>query len=247
MLPGPVIGKFATVARFVNGSITPLSGLSSGVSSSVVGAMKGSFASSAADATAPVPLAARVTGERASGGELGGEGGLDLDDPCTVAEVRKLITQFVFAENLDGVGQDAQMCLRKPRSVPWCSANVVWSDIDDAVILLKRLINEDERLSGYGRVWNVDAFHAETDGMVGEKGRKWFDECWTTERRAVNQDESEEERACEYSSQVVKGADHDCILDPAFHASEVWLKRVRDAVPVADHTAAQNQVHHTAS
>ncbi|KAJ4311243.1 hypothetical protein N0V94_008050 [Neodidymelliopsis sp. IMI 364377] len=143
---------------------------------------------------------------------------LDLDNAHTVNQLRNHIVSFLFAENTDGIGQDAQLCLKKPRSVPWCSPSVPWSDMDDAVPLLSHLFSEA------GRTCTVDVFHAETDVMVGEKGRLWFDSCWTGE-----ESQETEARGFEYRSRVVEGADHDFILDPVFGASEAWLRRVGEA------------------
>ncbi|KAF3032683.1 hypothetical protein E8E11_002940 [Didymella keratinophila] len=145
---------------------------------------------------------------------------LDLDDPVVVKDLRTLLPTFLFAETIDGAGQDAQLCLRKLRSVPWSTPTQPWADIDDAVHKLQNTIAIE---TSSGRRWMIDAFHAETDVMVGEKGQIWFDECW---QNALT-DAGEEDRIM-YRSQVVQGSDHDLILDPVFGASGKWMERVAE-------------------
>jgi len=42
---------------------------------------------------------------------------LELNDPYVVNDLRKYITQFLFAESMDGISADAQLFLKKPRSI----------------------------------------------------------------------------------------------------------------------------------
>ena len=218
-LPAGLIGKLASVAKLVNGSINHVTHMSTGLSSITANGIKSSSLRSVAPKS-PVALQEGASDECTTG-VYNGQWDLDLDNSAVVNELRELIPTFLFAEQVDGVGQDAQMCLRRPRTVPWCSPIIPWDDIDDAVRLLSKTLNEDERLSRHASLWSFSAFHAETDVMVGEKGRVWFDGCWG--------DRTDSLRSYEYKSQVVQGADHDFILDPAFGASDLWLKRVGDA------------------
>jgi hypothetical protein len=114
-----------------------------------------------------------------------------------------------------------------------------WSDIDYVVPLLSRIISEDSRMNGHNRTWTVDTFHAENDDMVGVKGRQWFDNCWLPGRSSTSSSRRDSPDVVqqstygsyEYRSEVVKGADHNYLMDPVFGASDVWFKRVRDAIP----------------
>jgi len=95
------------------------------------------------------------------------------------------------------------------------------------------------RLDEHNRTWNIDAFHAGDDDMVGERGREWFDSCWLPGRTSTSSTRSNfsdvvqhySHGSYEYRSEIVKGADHNYLMDPAFGASELWLQRVRDACP----------------
>jgi hypothetical protein len=230
-LPAPMIGKFASIAKLVNNNVMPLI------------AMSGSLSSPGLHSTpAPVLLPLTPTTPRSRASSIGSHesySGLNLDDANVVKELREYIGVFSFAESLDGASADAQLFLNKPRSVPWCSPSIVWSDIDDFVPLLSRIIEEDSRLDDHTRTLTIDAFHAASDHMVGERGGLWFDQCffpgrsstWSTRRNSSEPVQQYSHRNYDYRSEVVKGSNHDYLVDPAFGASEVWLQRVRDAIP----------------
>ncbi|KAF2872193.1 hypothetical protein BDV95DRAFT_628590 [Massariosphaeria phaeospora] len=238
LLPAPLVGRFASMARFVNDNVMPLTGLSS----NLLHARKISR-HDPRSAPAPVPLAPYENSSRASSiGSRGGPIGLDLDDPRVVTELRQLITTYLFAEAMDGISADARLFLKKPRSVQWCSPSIYWSDIDYVVPLFSKMILEDESVHESNKEWLIDAFHAETDHMVGEKGRKWFDNCWmpapspsTSPRSSTSRTSAtvtDKLECCyDYQSEVVEGTEHNYIMDPAFGASEIWLSTVRAAFP----------------
>lgn len=223
LLPASVIGKFSGLASFVNSSVVPVLGMSSGLSSTVTSSLKSS--KSARGAPGVTPTSSNGNVRTSSEADVCA---LALDDPSIVKELRTLFPTFLFAESIDGAGQDAQLCLRKPRTVPWSTLAQPWEDIDDAVHQLKSIIKNDPRS---GRNWTVDAFHAESDGMVGDKGQVWFDRCWRGDRTGADDD-----GAVAYRSQKVKDSDHDFILDPVFGASEHCLKRVAESFGAADVT-----------
>lgn len=200
-------------------------------------------ASTSASIPAPIPLTPTALSIRTRATSLFSREGsceLSLDDDGVVQELRKHITAFLFAECMDGISADVQLFLRKPRSVAWCSSSVFWSDFDYAVPLMSKIIDEEDGIDGFGRSWTVDAFHAQTDAMVGEKGRIWFDSCWISHQ--LTQESFLEENlysphsafrnSYRYRSHVVEGTEHNYLMDPAFGASESWLQRVRDAFPI---------------
>tara|TARA_R110002003_G_scaffold290_6_gene18570 strand:+ start:6127 stop:7035 length:909 start_codon:yes stop_codon:yes gene_type:complete len=233
MLPAPMIGQFASVAKFVNGNVIPVVGLSGSLVHGVMGSWR--------SAPGPVPLTPTTTRSRApSINSYDNYSGPDLDNPVVVEELRKYITKFLFAESMDGISADAQLFMKKPRSVPWCSPSLLWSDINYAVPLLSKVIEQDARLDGHNRTWVIDAFHAESDNMVGDRGRQWFDNCWLPGRPSTSSGGRDSfdtvppssHESYEYRSKIVEGTDHNFLMDPAFGASELWLRRVRDAFPL---------------
>jgi hypothetical protein len=212
LLPASLIGKFGALGKFVNQNVVPVVGLSG----SLVTGFKASLQSSG-PLPGPVALTAfnATSTPEPSNGSSGGLQDIDLDDIQVVDELRNEITKFVFAENVDGVSADTQLFLK--RTVTWRSPNIDWDDFDDAVKLLSKVISEDDRLTGSNRTWAIDCFHAENDQMVGEKGKQWFNDIWVSSQ-------SYEYRSCD-----VKGTEHNFLLDPAFGASEIWLRRVSEA------------------
>ncbi|KAF1927680.1 uncharacterized protein M421DRAFT_64431 [Didymella exigua CBS 183.55] len=217
LLPAGMIGRFSSVARWVNGTVASVVHMATGVSSGGASVPVENAATVAEQPRLDAEGLVSVQSERSGDAMCA----LDLDDPGAVNGLRTLITTFLFAENIDGAGQDAQLCLRKPRSVPWSTPGRPWADIDDAAGQLRGIIADE---SHAGRRWGVDAFHAETDAMVGERGREWFDGCWRGAPTGANED-----GGIAYTSQIVAGADHDFILDPVFGASERWLERVAES------------------
>ena len=226
MLPASMIGKFSSLARFVNEKLVPLVGMSTGLSSTVANSVKTSLPHTIPPGV-PVSLEPH-TGGRREQRDIEGEQSLDLNDSNVVKELGNLVPTFLFAEENAGVGQDTQLCLRKPRSIPWSTLAVPWKDFDDAVRAFERLrgaTGQDNRMSEATKTLRVDVFHAETDSLVGHKGQEWFDSCWKRDEDAASGSLS----PFEYYSQTVKGSDHDSILDLGLGASETWLKGVGDA------------------
>jgi hypothetical protein len=229
LLPAPIIGKLASIAKIVNNNVMPLIALSGGLSSPGLHSTP-----------APVLIPLTPTTPRSRAASVGSHesyNGLDLDDANVVKELRDYIAMFLFAESIDGVSADAQLFLNKPRSVPWCSPSLEWSDIDHFVPLLSKVMKEDGRLDGHTRTLTIDAFHAASDHMVGKRGQDWFNSCWKgssspSARSGLSEPVQQySHQGYDYRSEVVESTDHDNLVDSAFGASEVWLQRVRDAIP----------------
>jgi len=217
LLPASLIGKFGSLVKFVNQDIIPLVGLSGAMINGIGSSL--SHADRAAAPVAPITPSASVSQKPINNPHESIQD-LALDDPQVVDELRKHIAKFMFAEGVDGFSMDTQLFLK--RSVPWCSSSVVWNDFDDAIQLLSRTIQDDNQLTGSNRVWMIDCFHAENDQLVGEKGRKWFNEIWTPSQ------------SYRYRSEEVKGTEHDFLIDPKFGASNAWLQRVSETWHTSD-------------
>jgi hypothetical protein len=212
LLPAALIGKFGALGKFVNQNVGPVVDLSG----SLVTGFKASLLSSG---PSPGPVTLTASTATPTPGSFNGSSesllDIDLNDLQVVDELRRHITKFVFAENVDGMSADTQLFLK--RSVTWRSPSIDWSDFDYAVQLLSKVISEDDRLLGSNRTWAIDCIHAENDQMVGEKGKQWFNNIWTLSQ-------SYEYRSCD-----VEGTEHNFLLDPAFGASAIWLQRVSEA------------------
>ncbi|KAF2473394.1 uncharacterized protein BDR25DRAFT_282909 [Lindgomyces ingoldianus] len=232
LLPAPLIGRFMSVARFVNKNVMPLAGLSS----SFLHGIKDSFLRSNST-PAPIPLDPSSLSPTASRTSSQSPAELNFDSPAVVEELRQLIISYLFAESTDGISADAKLFLKRPSSTTWCSPSVFWSDVDYAVALLSKIIEEEKGASNNPRKWIIESFHGETDDMVGEKGRTWFDSCWTPSGSSssnlsgarTGSARNENSTGFEYRSEVVPGSEHNYLMDPAYGASEGWLRRVREA------------------
>lgn len=226
-LPAGAVATFGSIVRFVNQNVVPVTGVNGDVFKGVKDLIGFSMPAGGGGAVAPVQVQVQADGNGGRGGLGGGVArGIDLDDEDVVQELRKEIMSYVAAEDLDGVGEDAQLFLRKPREVEWCAGSTVeaekWKDIDSAVKVLAGIVGSE---GDGGRKWVVDAFHAEEDNMVGMKGRVWFDGCW----EVVKGSGDGEGGGIEYRSEVVPDSDHNFLMDPGFGASGKWLGRVRDS------------------
>lgn len=220
LLPTPLIGKFASVAQSINKHVIPWVGLSSGL----LRDLKTSILNLNSDLKlAPVPLEPSVTHSRAPTTERDQNYlGPALDDLAVVHELRKYITIYLFAECVDGISADAQLFIKGPHPIPWCLPSLSWSDMDYFVPLFSKVIDGNVETEALSREWVIDAFHAENDNMIGEKGRNWFDNCWLPASNSGRNSKS-----FEYRSAVVKKTDHNFLMDPAHGASEKWLQRVK--------------------
>jgi|SRR5690242_18021740 len=221
----------------------PLAGLSGGFKQGIRDSLhRSNLVSVPGSNPAPIPLTPTTMSLRMRATSLFSQdetAELSLDDTAVVEELRNHITAFLFAECMEGISADVQLFLRRPRSVAWYSS-VFWSDFDYAVPLISKIIDEEDGIDGMGRYWIIDTFHAQTDAMVGEKGKAWFDDCWMSHQS--KRETSGEHSRCSsplplwnnfnYQSQIVEGAEHNYLMDPAFGASETWLQRVRDAFPI---------------
>ncbi|KAI8937139.1 hypothetical protein NX059_006353 [Plenodomus lindquistii] len=232
LLPTPMIGKFASVARFISENVVPLADTGEMFLHNVKGTLRRGNTT-----PAPVPLKATTSRSRAPS-KSSQYPSLNLDDVNVVDEMRRHITSFVFAESSEGISADARLFMKKPRTVAWCSPSLLWDDIDYAVPLLSKILGEDDRLIGSSRVCIVDTFHAEEDNMVGERGKQWFDECWNSTPGLSSRNagtyaaSAQSSKSYTYSSFVVPGTEHNLLMDPSFSASEKWLERVRSAFPI---------------
>ncbi|ETI29176.1 hypothetical protein G647_01629 [Cladophialophora carrionii CBS 160.54] len=121
--------------------------------------------------------------------------------------IRDRVGKRVFAGSVRGLGQETQVLLRNGVEKDG------WSDWGDYDVLAPRLA---EAVRGVGgATLKVDVFFAEKDNMIGnagDKGNRWFEACW----RDVD--------GVEFTSETVKGADHDRVWDLRFGVMERVFK-----------------------
>ncbi|KAM3469081.1 hypothetical protein MY5147_007346 [Beauveria neobassiana] len=121
-----------------------------------------------------------------------------------------------------------------------------WSNWGDYEAYVPRLV---EALRALGRKLTVDAFHAETDSMVGDygdQGPTWFDACWAADRCG--------DGTIVYSASCVDDADHDLVWSIKFGVPEKVFSKISAAekkdethqdTPLDDRKAVDEAVEQT--
>jgi hypothetical protein len=178
-LPQSWIGKWHHIAKFIN-NVAPVIA-ASGVP--ITKASKASIASMT-ESKAKTTDAARTAHEKLLWKKAS----------------ETVITNFIFAENVEGASQEALLCLQK--------CNVKWGDwdtIDEAVSRIAT--NEKSRLGDDGdaapRKLKIQIFFAEDDEMVGKGGQAYLEECFAKANVTEYLD---------FHSEVVPGTDHNEVL-----------------------------------
>lgn len=127
--------------------------------------------------------------------------------------IRTRVAEHVFTGSVRGLGQETQVLLRNGVEKDG------WSDWGDFDVLAPRLAEAVRALGG--ATLKVDVFFAEKDQMIGDagsKGIRWFEECW----RNVD--------GVEFTSETVKGSDHDRVWDLRWDVMErVFKTMTREA------------------
>jgi hypothetical protein len=179
-LPQSWIGKWHHIAKFINNNLAPVIA-ASGVP--ITKASKASIASMS-ESKAKATDAARAEQEKLLWKKAS----------------ESVITNFIFAENVEGASHEALLCLQK--------CNVKWGDwdtIDEAVSRIAT--NEKSRLGDDGdaarRKLKIQIFFAEDDEMVGKGGQAYLEECFA---------KADITEYLDFHSEVVPGTDHNEVL-----------------------------------
>jgi pimeloyl-ACP methyl ester carboxylesterase len=182
MLPELAIGTWHHWAKMINSSIAPVL-TASGVS--ITKATKASRASMVS------PSSQKVTED------------VTLNDNKETAwrkASEAVITNYVFAENVEGASHEALLCLRKGTTT-WGD----WRDTDEVLLWIAK--NERARrglpeFAGAEKL-RFHIYFAENDEMIGKGGQKWLESCFAYPDVAD---------AIDYEGEVVPGTDHNDVL-----------------------------------
>lgn len=131
-------------------------------------------------------------------------------------EVARLGLKLMFAEETSGANDEALLCAQKgtPDEVSWGVCNDYRTFVSELAEMWKERLGDVTKL-------RVQAFFAEEDAMIGEGGRRHFEECWGRERCG---------EGIEFSAKVVGGTTHDSIGDPENGVLEEVLREARRAL-----------------
>jgi pimeloyl-ACP methyl ester carboxylesterase len=125
-----------------------------------------------------------------------------------------VITNFIFAEEVEGASQEALLCLQKCH-VKWGD----WSTIDEAVARIAT--NEKSRLedqdNAEGRKLKIQIFFAEDDELVGKGGQAYLESCFAPPNI---------QQYLDFHSEVVPGTDHSEVLTASKGAIEKVMQEI---------------------
>ncbi|KAK8082590.1 hypothetical protein PG996_001371 [Apiospora saccharicola] len=126
-------------------------------------------------------------------------------------ELDELIPKTMFEGQTVGADSEVMQCLKK-------GATGTWGECDDYPTYIRNLA-ELERSRGLeegkARV-KVRIYFAETDAMIGQRGKMYLEECWAG-------NEGEFEDCIDFAAESIEGADHDTVcrklkvLEAIFH------------------------------
>jgi len=116
-------------------------------------------------------------------------------------KLERLIFKYTFAENTKGANDEARLCLKSVDGSGWDKCE----DYNAFVQELKGFWEQRVKENGAKKL-RVKIVFAEEDAMIGKKGRKYFEDCWTKELCGDG---------VEVELVELKGGDHDSVVDPS--------------------------------
>ena len=182
MLPNNLLNHWNKLAGFMINSAQPAFGASDGA----VMAIKSAFKSKA--------VTLEQKGEEAR--QLLAGFGISVD---VKKEVDKLIFKYGFEENTDGVNDEARMCLKS-------TSGTSWHTCEDYPECVRNLAQAwENRVQDGGSKLKVKIILPGSDHMVGDKGMRYFENCWKKEKCG---------KGVVVEVQKLEAADHDTTTDP---------------------------------
>jgi len=129
----------------------------------------------------------------------------DLPDAEFEDQLSPKILQRINTESIQGLSSEALFLLKRSGSAdiwgPWLD----WDKFVPLLAELERSRAQNTDSADQAMPLKVEVFFSEKDAMIGTgAGPKWFDKCWQLEQRGDR---------IEYSSELVKGTEHDYILN----------------------------------
>ena len=96
-------------------------------------------------------------------------------DEQTAKEIDRLNMRYLFAESITGANEEALFCLKK-------SGPGLWGECDDYDVFIKSFVEREKIRRRQGdpgaRRLEIRMYFAESDVMIGEGGRKYFEKVW---------------------------------------------------------------------
>ena len=177
-LPVTLIDSWHNVMGFVAQTIQPAVAWSGGVSSAVSGIFQTSTDPSQSDAA--------LAKKYGTSGDV-------------AKQIEKTATKYFFAEDTRGGTEEAKLCLKKGGSNLWLVCEDYKKYVQDL------LTKEKERSStdSTRRLLKMRVFYAESDMMIGEGGKQYFEECW--KQSALSEHVA-------FESETLPGTNHETVI-----------------------------------
>jgi len=163
-LPNPLMNYWNDINGLVWNSASPSFASSSGALS----ALSGWFSSTSTKAEKGQKESEREEEIRGAYGMSG----------AVKSEVERLTGKYVFEESTRGVNDEARLCLKSTVGTDWLACE----DYVEYVEELKEFWEKKVAGKGGEAKLRVKIVLAEDDLMVGEKGKKYFQDVWTQEK-----------------------------------------------------------------
>lgn len=112
------------------------------------------------------------------------------------AELSTLSAHYMFTENSVGANSEALYCLRKAEAKDWG----VCSDYAQFAQTVAKEQSPENKLT-------LRTYFAASDIMIGNQGKKYFEDCWQENSESIN-----------FVSKTVESSDHDTVS----LCAEVW-------------------------
>lgn len=184
MLPNSLLNHWDSVIQFVVNKATPAFTGSSGVLNSSMGLFEGK------------------TKKLEDGRKKEEEERKCLDCYGYSMEVKqeldKNYIKYSGAESLKGGNDEARLCLKSIKGTDWDACE----DYVELVAKLKEFWEKKVREGG--KKLRVKIVFGEEDIMIGTKGRKYWEDCWTQEKCG---------EGIEVDCGVLKDSDHESVID----------------------------------
>jgi len=133
--------------------------------------------------------------------------------PAVKAELDKLVMRYAFAEECSGGNDEARLCLKSLSSISWGALESYPSYITALKEVWEKRVREG------GAKLTVRVLLAEEDAMIGEKGEKYLQDCWT---------KSNVGEGVDVEVITLDATDHDSVLDPMKGAIAEYYKAVKE-------------------
>ena len=178
-VPVSIMDSWHNVIKFVATRVQPTIAWSGGIGSAVTGIFQTKTDSKQLESAA---LAARFgTSEEVAN------------------EILRLATKYYFAEDPKGGTEEAKLCLKK-------GGTNLWLICEDYKEYLKSLVTQEKEKSSADPTHKklaIRVFYAESDMLIGEGGKAYFEEHWK---------QPDVLEYVDFESQTLPGTDHDSVL-----------------------------------